>query len=933
MGQNIGKVGLEVWFMNKSPFGGQPKQEVAWSFSEDNFKQFKSKGCFPLPRPINGIRLEESLKAYHNFLEDSEGNPLETATYKQTNIVQDGESTVTKTSQVPQDSTATAVVEEVKPDEEDGKTGSERDFFTWQVSDNLFVESPDNPPPGKFTDPPQITNAPEFVYVANPRPGDNTKTLVLTPFMKTNPWDNKKAVHWGCKTKNALAKNQPFEVTYDYCLRDPSVPKDVPVLETRFNFVTQKLDEEGNPQNVKMEDLNLASSLYVAIQTGIGTEHEFLFLFKNDVEPMFFQLQGSGETQDAVLLAQFTGFNASKLFDPNNKFFTVKIEPVLGSLVIRSNIFDTEPWLIVAPTTRPVFIGKGPIAVYGGNVQAAFSFRPVQYVSSGDGFSGTFSTPDSRFTFASSDAPAPTLTTALKGGGEVQQNQSGGSEGAGEPRDPDQGEVHMVDAELVNGEDVQTVLEADSEDASKDVTGKREVNLELVEVQALEDNPPEGGERLEKTYRVEVSMKAGDMEQGNGYVVLAGRSPYIWMVRVEVDPGEAEEPAEVVDISCDVMSVDLNWNATSYNEMSHTGSIKVLNRFHPGSGALRLPPEGGGSTRNYRDYINRTIYVRIRAYWKGGHGHDPGGLERAAFEGMTTRATVDTQADRETVTFQVEDYMNALHHSKFVLSPFYDGMRASLAVRDIVLQSGFPEGKILLNNGSNNAADDFGLPFSNPFEEPQFKFKDGSSYKEAILRIAKLDFKSIFFDRLGKFRYETMPGGLFADTGGELEFFSSPNHSSGGANPKQMVWNMVSFTRLINDVYNVIQVNGVDKKLLARITGAVAYKEGIKDPTAEGYLGYRKHLMIHEPAIGGIDALFRYLDNYRRRVFIPPLTARFETFGFTGLQPLMIIRLDGSPLRILNVTSHMDAAANQFWMNVEGEWFYSVGKLDGAPPE
>jgi hypothetical protein len=55
------------------------------------------------------------------------------------------------------------------------------------------------------------------------------------------------------------------------------------------------------------------------------------------------------------------------------------------------------------------------------------------------------------------------------------------------------------------------------------------------------------------------------------------------------------------------------------------------------------------------------------------------------------------------------------------------------------------------------------------------------------------------------------------------------------------------------------------------------------------------------------------------------LTFRFETFGYAGLKPLDIVTLDGQKARIVNISMRF-TAPNDFWMNVEAEWFFSQGK-------
>jgi hypothetical protein len=91
--------------------------------------------------------------------------------------------------------------------------------------------------------------------------------------------------------------------------------------------------------------------------------------------------------------------------------------------------------------------------------------------------------------------------------------------------------------------------------------------------------------------------------------------------------------------------------------------------------------------------------------------------------------------------------------------------------------------------------------------------------------------------------------------------------------------------------------------------------------------------MIAEPALGNYDAMMRYLDEYRRRVFIPPLTARFEVYGRASMKPLDIIHLNNQPLRIMNIQTHIDKSENTFYQNIEGEWFFSAGAGKDQQPQ
>ena len=966
MGTNIGRVVLKVFFRDKSPFAAQPRQEEMHFFDTDSLKGYKAVNIDAIPAPINGFRISESLVNYDNFICDTKINCLEEAFFEQETSFSSTDEEIAELeaeqSIIPSDSSA-AVRARLRKTEnlpEDCK-----DFFTWQVSENIFkltegrgedesirlaresgvdpteeqiregkTGSGGNPPPRLFTDGPKIDNAAEWTYMAFPRPNGNNKALFLTPFMKKSPPDRANAVHWGTKMTTALALNQPFEIMYYFTKRDPIIPDLAQELTPRFVF----RDNAGK----ELTELNLTKSIYFLIEIGIGSQQDhYLILLKNGSKPMFFgtKKNKSGQSTDAILLSTFSEVNFDKIFDANHKFLNISVEPVAGNLVIRSNVFGDKPWLVLGGSSNPIFVGHGPLALYGGNVQAGFAMRPIQYLSS-----GSFTTPNTTFLILGGSGPK--CTTALKGAGEVEQDKSN-PEGTldpfaefGKPGGTGSlSKLHAADAEFVNGESVKSVVEVQSKRATQEGSIQRLIRHSINVVSDSNTDPLEQSgfgntEQSRQTVNNSVELLSGNMTQGNGYVVSQGRSPYIWRLTCSVPPGVGRDPEDLHDISCDVMSVDLNWNATSYNEIIQSGTISVLNR-------RQNSKDNPESPRNYRSFIDRAIYVRIEAYWEIGVGHDPGGKNRQIFEGLTVGATVDTNAEREVVNFKVEDYMHALHGGKFVRSPAYDGMSSSLAVQDIVEQIGLRDDRILRNNTQikeANLSRDIGIPLVNINEKPKWRFRDGSSYKEAILKLAKLDFKSVYFDNLGRFHYDDIPGGIWGDEAlpEPVDFYSSIRKatSAGDAGADilaRIVWNNISFTRNIGDVYNVISVKSVNKLTFNRISGGSAYSAGIFNPNATGYLGYRKHLVVEDAAIGSPGALFRYIDNYRRRIFIPPLTARFSTYGYSGLKPLDIIRLDGQYLRIMTIQKKISAQDNNYWMDIEGEWFFSVGK--GEDPQ
>lgn len=897
---NIGIARLQVLMLPSSPFNGIPEQEWSYYLTADNLPSMGVPGSdiAALPAPFNGYRIIENLTNYDNYLMDIGENYLE-----------DFDSASSRRVQISNDAHG-------KP------SGAQRNFFTWQVAQNFFNSNDDsaaastgspsdtpasttksvpNPPPKSFKDAQAqpSSNIPTWSYVPKTTPNSVIANTV-TPFMNKVMSDSSSPVHWGCKMKNGLALNQPFEMLFYHDGQVHAIADNAPTLDLRFK------GDLGFPPDPGKKTFDLSKRAYFAIEIGIGnSKHHYLLLFVQGKSPRSYVIGPAG----LGFLNEFTEFDGAKLFNIDNTFFNCKIEPVGNGLMVTSTQFDGKVWAITGTSADPIFVGQGPLAVYSGNIQAGFAMRPLQYKSSGE-----FITPANTIVQAGGDDRQPICTTAIKGVGDDATKAASGATSTGQ--------VHAADAEKINGQAGKCFFDYLSGEPDL-VGGSRSITCTIQQVPDPNTDPaaqdaaqgPNTSAILRKTYAIDVMMRATDLQQpGSGFVVKNGRSPYIWQIRAnlaQVDKGGS--PNAGIDISCDVLSCDMARNASSFNEINHTGTLKLLNR-----------PKVATSSIDYKGITNRAVYFSISAWWDSGMGHDPGGDGRKIFEGMSVGATVEATADREVVTLKLEDYMNALHGGKFVLSPYYDGMKAVNAVHDIVRQLGLSEDRILTGDTPvNQAANDpqgFGLPFTG-FEAPEFRFPDGSSYKEAVLKIAQLDGKTVYFDSMGRFHYDPVPGGItgtqnFTPVAG---FFSSPRQTD---TMKHVCWNMTSFTRAINDTYNVIQVSTVDKITGDPIHVGDVNDAALHDPQAEGYLGYRKHLMIREPALGGFGPAAQYLATYRDKIFIPPLTVRMEIYGYSGLKPLDVITVDGTPLRVMNISSHISAQENIYWQNIEGEWFF-----------
>jgi hypothetical protein len=486
----------------------------------------------------------------------------------------------------------------------------------------------------------------------------------------------------------------------------------------------------------------------------------------------------------------------------------------------------------------------------------------------------------------------------MKGVGEIQQNATS---------TPDGEVVYAVDAEFVSdsgsttSNGFKTVI-ANATGIDIPSGGTRIINISM----SSKDMPSEtkitstvGTLIRKQMWQPTIEMIPADVAFDE-LVLPRAKSPYIWQVRCAYDPpDQSGSGAGGEDISCDVMSVELQWNATSAWEIAHSGSIKVLNR--PNSTGINY----------YENYSNRAVYLKIEAGWNCGEGIPAAQI----FEGLTVSATLDKTAERDVVTFKIEDYMYALEGIKFILSPYYDGMKAHAAVRDILKNAGLPESSMQITEV------DFGLPFNNAFEEPQFRFKDGSSTKAAITKIAEIAGMMIFFDQYGTFYYQAIPGGFLFDQSNSSPvayLYSSVVRTTSGAD---LIWTTKSTSRNIGDTYNSVLVSTVDRETGNIVHVGINNDQAITNPYATGYQGFRKMGVFRNPALGSKAAADSYLQFYAKKFIVPPRTGRFQLYGRPDIRPMDTIYVDDELFRVVNISLQIDKEQNNFFMNVEGEWF------------
>jgi hypothetical protein len=128
-------------------------------------------------------------------------------------------------------------------------------------------------------------------------------------------------------------------------------------------------------------------------------------------------------------------------------------------------------------------------------------------------------------------------------------------------------------------------------------------------------------------------------------------------------------------------------------------------------------------------------------------------------------------------------------------------------------------------------------------------------------------------------------------------------------------------------------INGVKTGLGGLIYKGHTFYDLIDDPSAEGFLGYRKVFWQQEGAFGDYDTIVKALKHYSKMRY-PPITTSFETYGVPGLKPLDIVALDNQLFYITEITHDIEADTNRWWMSISGKWLkQSMSELDVILPD
>jgi hypothetical protein len=443
-----------------------------------------------------------------------------------------------------------------------------------------------------------------------------------------------------------------------------------------------------------------------------------------------------------------------------------------------------------------------------------------------------------------------------------------------------------------------------------------------------------------------------------------------------------QDKVEPFDIAPLVTSLNENWSADEYFFLDHYCDMAAYIPISPETPPVVL--DDGTEVDIYAlgqklvELIDKTFYLTIAYWWEIGVGirqmpgnelnppESPDDPMLIQMTGLAYGGKVEIENNKQIFRFHVLDYSDILAQQPIMNSPFFDAVPDVVAIHELAKMAGFdddrnkqpridrrplgfiqraieeekknPESTKFVYNGEKVRCDAFALKGSYAdIANPAMKFDNLKPYLDCMREIAQQAQSTLYFDRWGVLRYETLPAILVTfennekDIEPKMDFTTTPfiRDFDPREHVAHLVYQVVGFERSVQDCINQIVIvsagNDVvrdeeNKPLGGFIIEGYTFYEQLVDPNAEGFIGYRKPFAQMDGFFGGVEQVRRAVRNYARMKY-PPIVVTFETYGVPGLKALDIITLDGQKMWIKEVSHEIDPEHNRWWMTITGEWF------------
>lgn len=424
-----------------------------------------------------------------------------------------------------------------------------------------------------------------------------------------------------------------------------------------------------------------------------------------------------------------------------------------------------------------------------------------------------------------------------------------------------------------------------------------------------------------------------------------------------------------LDASDHVMNFSHSWTSSGLTSLEHSGTIQ----FYLNKNMIVEDLSGATPINNVTDKLlalqDKTFYIEIWAGYREilgtssseeGEESEESSCEHSnytripgfykMFTGLCPGGSLSSEYNKEIMTCRLNDYSVVLKNMLFFNSPWFDAMKDSVAIREILRMAGFRDqgtydpAKIINDIADDAVSEDphklfnhfdgrafknvnFGLPSGyNRLEQPALKFNDGDPLIDAIDKISSYSAKIFYFDEWGMAHYEDFQDIVEEDFQKEvpltvLYFFTTNPEKNQG----QLVFNKVERSFDVDSVVTHLKTltNTPDMHMLIR--DRIKW-ETMENPETSGFIGYQKTFFQAESMFGSKEAQISAMNKYAV-MFKPIITVKFETYGLP-MRATDIISIDDEVVRVIKVDHSFSAEKNQWWMTVDCQRFQAISPTD-----
>lgn len=380
-----------------------------------------------------------------------------------------------------------------------------------------------------------------------------------------------------------------------------------------------------------------------------------------------------------------------------------------------------------------------------------------------------------------------------------------------------------------------------------------------------------------------LAMLPDDTLTGTGATIPYGGAPFFFRLK-GLYVKEGSSPGGLSDVSNYVMSCDETASSSDYFSIKKQASVTFYN-----------PDNIIGSLVGASKEKQKAISIS----W----GWD--GDMVKTFTGIITNVSTSHVAGKETLTVSAQDYMYILSNKIILNSPFYDGMVAFYALKDLAQRGGCVG---IIKDWESEK--DYFLPSGYTYTQPAVRFSSRQSILECMLHIVKKFEGYMYFDGEGALHIERLEDGLFSTGGG-----GSPTaqFDSGLNNLENTILGERTVDISYESTVNCVSILTLDRNTRNPIIVAKGNNYRV--------IPYNKIWLIDQPALGERDVAKAYIEDIIKRVFHAIIKTKFSTAGTNAsVRALDFVTVDGQNFRVTSVKRSYNADSNDFKSSYECEW-------------